>query len=142
MWQIHLSNVSGRYIWCLVFDLRVKSCFGRHNSQIEEDKHTSNENRLTRCSRLKNGRSSPPTQPGSEPNTIASLRDEDQPFIYDIRFSKKKFTLELYDTANPNQHWSSLKPDVVVLAYDISNRATLDGLKTVLFFPEPINHPS
>lgn len=64
---------------------------------------------------------------------MVPLRDEDQPFIYDIRFSKKKFTLELYDTANPNQHWSSLQPDVVVLAYDISNRATLDGLKAVWF---------
>lgn len=70
-------------------------------------------------------------QPGSRPNAIVPLRDEDQPFVYDIRFSKKKFTLELNDTANPNQHWSSLKPDVVVLAYDISNRTTLDGLKAV-----------
>ncbi|CAG8194713.1 unnamed protein product [Penicillium salamii] len=83
----------------------------------------------TFLARLKNGGSSLQTQLGTRPNTIVPLRDEDQPFIYDIRFSKKKFTLELYDTANPNQHWSSLQPDVVVLAYDISNRATLDGLK-------------
>ncbi|CAG8295267.1 unnamed protein product [Penicillium olsonii] len=83
----------------------------------------------TFLARLKNGGSSISTQPGSSPDTIVSLRDEDQPFIYDIRFSKKKFTLELYDTANPNRHWSSLRPDVVVLAYDISNRSTLDGLK-------------
>jgi hypothetical protein len=84
------------------------------------------------CSRLKSGRPSPSTQPGNSSNTIVPLRDEDQPFIYDIRFSKKKFTLELYDTANPNQHWSGLRPDVVVLAYDISNRNTLDGLTAVL----------
>ncbi|CAG8184964.1 unnamed protein product [Penicillium salamii] len=83
----------------------------------------------TFLARLKNGGSSLQTHLGSRPNTMVPLRDEDQPFIYDIRFSKKKFTLELYDTANPNQHWSSLQPDVVVLAYDISNRATLDGLK-------------
>ncbi|CAG8111132.1 unnamed protein product [Penicillium salamii] len=83
----------------------------------------------TFLARLKHGGSSLQTQLGSRPNTIVPLRDEDQPFIYDIRFSKKKFTLELYDTANPNQHWSSLQPDVVVLAYDISNRATLNGLK-------------
>jgi GTPase SAR1 family protein len=57
------------------------------------------------------------------------LRDSDQPFLFDIRFSKKSFTLELYDTASPNQHWSTLKPDVVLLAFDISNRQTLDGLK-------------
>ncbi|KAJ5861786.1 uncharacterized protein N7529_009096 [Penicillium soppii] len=82
----------------------------------------------TLLARLKSGRSSLSAQPGSALHTIVPLRDEDQPFIYDIRFSRRKFTLELYDTANPNQHWSSLRPDVVVLAYDISNRNTLDGL--------------
>lgn len=61
------------------------------------------------------------------------LRDSDQPFLFDIRFSKKSFTLELYDTSSPDQHWSTLKPDVVLLAFDISNRETLDGLKKVYF---------
>jgi hypothetical protein len=59
------------------------------------------------------------------------LRDSDQPFVYDINFSKKSFTLEIYDTASPNQHWTALRPDVVLLAFDISNRETLDGLKRV-----------
>jgi hypothetical protein len=59
------------------------------------------------------------------------LRDSDQPFVYDINFSKKSFTLEIYDTASPNQHWTTLRPDVVLLAFDISNRETLDGLKRV-----------
>lgn len=63
------------------------------------------------------------------------LRDSDQPFTFDIRFSKKKFTLEAYDTSNPNQHWTSLRPDVVVLAFDISNRETLNGLKAVSGHP-------
>ncbi|KAB8259148.1 P-loop containing nucleoside triphosphate hydrolase protein [Aspergillus pseudonomiae] len=58
------------------------------------------------------------------------LRDSDQPFLYDIRFSKKSFSLELYDTACPNQHWSTLKPDVVLLAFDISNRDSLTNLRT------------
>ncbi|RAK76978.1 putative Rho-like small GTPase [Aspergillus fijiensis CBS 313.89] len=57
------------------------------------------------------------------------LRDSDQPFLYDIRFSKKSFTLEIFDTASPNQHWSTLRPDVVLLAFDISNRETLNGLR-------------
>lgn len=87
--------------------------------------------RLISSSRLKNGRPSLSTQPGASANTLELLRDGDQPFIYDIRFSRKTFTLELYDTSNPNQHWSTLKPDVVVLAFDISNRETLDGLKAV-----------
>ncbi|KAL4992625.1 P-loop containing nucleoside triphosphate hydrolase protein [Aspergillus falconensis] len=64
---------------------------------------------------------------GNKP--IHLLRDSDQPFVYKINFSKKSFTLEIYDTASPNQHWTTLRPDVVLLAFDISNRATLDGLK-------------
>ncbi|KAL2861127.1 putative Rho-like small GTPase [Aspergillus lucknowensis] len=60
---------------------------------------------------------------------VELLRDGDQPFVYDINFSKKSFTLEIYDTASPNQHWTMLRPDVVLLAFDISNRETLDGLK-------------
>ncbi|KAL4921942.1 P-loop containing nucleoside triphosphate hydrolase protein [Aspergillus aurantiobrunneus] len=70
-------------------------------------------------------------QPGiSDSNKpIELLRDSDQPFIYDINFSKKSFTLEIYDTGYPNQHWTTLQPDVVLLAFDVSNRDTLDGLK-------------
>lgn len=62
---------------------------------------------------------------------VEPLRDSDQPFLYDIRFSKKSFTLELYDTACPNQHWTTLQPNLVLLAFDISNRQTLNGLKKV-----------
>ncbi|KAE8149734.1 P-loop containing nucleoside triphosphate hydrolase protein [Aspergillus avenaceus] len=68
-------------------------------------------------------------QPSSN-QQIQILHDSNQPFIYDIRFSKKSFTVELYDTAYPNQHWSTLQPDVVLLAFDISNRDTLSGLRT------------
>ncbi|KAF9893145.1 hypothetical protein FE257_012556 [Aspergillus nanangensis] len=69
-----------------------------------------------------------PTGPSSNAE-VNVLRDSDQPFLYDIHFAKKSFALEIYDTAYPNQHWSTLKPDVVVLAFDISNRDTLTGLK-------------
>ncbi|KAJ5692919.1 hypothetical protein N7462_002342 [Penicillium macrosclerotiorum] len=80
----------------------------------------------TFLSRLKSGKK--PTS--SQPNTqLDLLRDSDQPFIYDVRFSKKKFTLKLYDTSSPNQHWTSLRPDLVVLAFDISNRESLPGLR-------------
>ncbi|KAJ5135257.1 uncharacterized protein N7515_004535 [Penicillium bovifimosum] len=83
----------------------------------------------TFLARLKNGRQSPSGQPQIGPNSLEVLRDSDQPFIYDIRFSKKTFTLELYDTSNPNQHWSTLRPDLAVIAFDISNRDTLAGLR-------------
>ncbi|KAJ9309374.1 hypothetical protein DTO217A2_992 [Paecilomyces variotii] len=81
----------------------------------------------TFLTRLKAGVKRPGSQLASQP--LDPLHDEDQPFIYDIRFSKKWFTLECYDTANPNQHWTTLNPDVVVLAFDISNRDTLENLK-------------
>ncbi|KAL4897316.1 P-loop containing nucleoside triphosphate hydrolase protein [Aspergillus ambiguus] len=80
------------------------------------------------------------TQPTESSNaSIELLRDTDQPFLYDIHFSKKSFTLEIYDTACPNQHWSTLQPDVVLLAFDISSRDSLAGLKgwrndTIRFF--------
>jgi hypothetical protein len=54
-----------------------------------------------------------------------------QPFVYHIRHSEKSLALEFYDTISPNQPWSSIQPDVVILAFDISNRATLASLKKV-----------
>ncbi|KAJ5574089.1 uncharacterized protein N7459_008516 [Penicillium hispanicum] len=84
----------------------------------------------TFLSRLKSGKKPTPSQPNVPyDSSFDLLRDGDQPFIYDIQFSKKKFVLEMYDTASPNQHWTTLQPDVVVLAFDISNRETLAGLK-------------
>jgi GTPase SAR1 family protein len=83
----------------------------------------------TFLSRLKSGKRPAPQAGAAADSPPTVLRDTDQPFIYDIHFSKKSFTLELYDTSNPNQHWTSLQPDVVVLAFDISNRQSLQGLK-------------
>ncbi|KAJ5155021.1 Small GTPase superfamily Rho type [Penicillium coprophilum] len=65
----------------------------------------------TFLARLKSGRPSSSGPSNTDQNTL------------------EKFTLELYDTSNPNQHWTNLRPDVVVMAFDISNRDTLDGLK-------------
>ncbi|KAJ5760473.1 Rho-like small GTPase [Penicillium odoratum] len=80
-------------------------------------------------SRLKSGKK-PPAPPGTTTESAPeTLRDSDQPFTYDIRFSKKSFTLEIYDTSCPNQHWSTLSPDVIVIAFDISDRETLTSLK-------------
>ncbi|OGM40145.1 putative Rho-like small GTPase [Aspergillus bombycis] len=84
--------------------------------------------KTTFLSALKQGRGRP--NGNRSHNQPELLRDSDQPFLYDIRFSKKSFSLELYDTACPNQHWSTLKPDVVLLAFDISNRDTLTNLRT------------
>lgn len=56
--------------------------------------------------------------------TLKSLHDEDQPFLFDISFQKGKFRFEFYDTASP-QSWQLLRPDVVVICYDISQRLSL-----------------
>ena len=83
-------------------------------------------------SRLKSVQTKQDTQTSSShTEPIEYLRDSNQPFTYDIRFSKKSLTLEFYDTAYQNQHWSTLQPDVIVLAFDISSRESLAGLKNV-----------
>lgn len=86
-----------------------------------------------KCRRLKNGpRLGPASPPDSEKaNAIELLRDADQPFIFDIHFTKKSFTLEVYDTGYPERHWSLLQPDVIIIAFDISDRNTLNGMKRV-----------
>lgn len=103
----------------LRFKLRISSAWFQYESNADG-----------LDSRLKRGKAS--SQFGTSNGDTELLRDSNQPFIYDIRFSKKKFTLELYDTSNPNQHWSTLQPNVVVLAFDISNRETLAGLSGVI----------
>ena len=86
----------------------------------------------TFLSYLKNGRRS--TTTNTDPSlgrSVSILRDVEQPFIFDIRFTKKSFRLEVYDTAYPERHWSLLHPDVIIIAFDISNRNTLNGMKAV-----------
>ncbi|CAK7565019.1 MAG: hypothetical protein SEPTF4163_002926 [Sporothrix epigloea] len=58
------------------------------------------------------------------------LRDEDQPFVVELRMRSSDLRLEFSDTGCP-QHWRCRPPpDVVVLCYDISRRATLTSLQT------------
>ncbi|PGH12010.1 hypothetical protein AJ79_04519 [Helicocarpus griseus UAMH5409] len=64
---------------------------------------------------------------GEEPLPI--LRDVDQPFIYDISLYRQPYRLEFYDVSYVHQHWTLLKPDVVVLAFDIASREGLGRLK-------------
>ncbi|CAK7239590.1 MAG: hypothetical protein STHCBS139747_001021 [Sporothrix thermara] len=58
------------------------------------------------------------------------LRDEDQPFVVELRTRIAAFRLEFSDTASP-EHWRCRPPpDIVVLCYDISRRPTLTSLQT------------
>ena len=89
----------------------------------------------TNCSRLKNGKDASRSDSGA---SVGIEQDSDLPYSYDIRFSKKSFTLEVYEPGYPSDRWASLQPDVAIMAFDISNRDTLTGLKSVsrsyLFF--------
>jgi Ras family protein A len=56
--------------------------------------------------------------------SITLLRDNDQPFIFDIRLFNRPYRFQFHDTATPNT-WTLLNPTVILLCYDISNRHSL-----------------
>ncbi|KAK3488391.1 P-loop containing nucleoside triphosphate hydrolase protein [Neurospora crassa] len=63
-------------------------------------------------------------------DSITLLRDLDQPFIFDIRARRGDYRLEFYDTSSP-ESWRLLRPDLVILCYDISQRLSLINLQRV-----------
>jgi hypothetical protein len=70
---------------------------------------------------------------GEGTGPITLLRDFDQPFTFEIRFSTKQYRLEFYDTSSP-ENWRLLNPDLVILCYDISRRSTLMNMKSQVGF--------
>ncbi|KAK3297622.1 P-loop containing nucleoside triphosphate hydrolase protein [Chaetomium fimeti] len=65
---------------------------------------------------------------GKAPITL--LRDIDQPFIFEIRSRKGQYRFEFYDTSSP-ESWRLLRPDLVIVCYDISQRLSLINLQRV-----------
>ncbi|KAJ4422836.1 hypothetical protein N0V82_002492 [Gnomoniopsis sp. IMI 355080] len=61
---------------------------------------------------------------------ITLLRDIDQPFIFEISFGRRRYRLEFYDTSSPDS-WRLLRPDLVLLCYDISQRLSLIHLQRI-----------
>ncbi|KAK3397292.1 P-loop containing nucleoside triphosphate hydrolase protein [Sordaria brevicollis] len=61
---------------------------------------------------------------------ITLLRDLDQPFIFDIRTRRGEYRFEFYDTSSP-ESWRLLRPDLIILCYDISQRLSLINLQRV-----------
>ncbi|KAL8397411.1 hypothetical protein RB594_004220 [Gaeumannomyces avenae] len=59
---------------------------------------------------------------------IALLRDSDQPFLFELRSRKGLYKIELHDTSAPHD-WHILRPDVVVICYDISQRLSLINMQ-------------
>jgi len=56
------------------------------------------------------------------------LRDLDQPYIYDISLFNRPYRFEFYDTASP-ENYTLLRPDFLILCYDITNRETLESVQ-------------
>ncbi|KAI5863517.1 P-loop containing nucleoside triphosphate hydrolase protein [Durotheca rogersii] len=56
--------------------------------------------------------------------SVTLLRDEDQPFIFELRNRRRTYRLEFYDTSYPGD-WRLLQPDLVLICYDISQRLSL-----------------
>lgn len=69
------------------------------------------------------------TQGHSSTNSLPVLRDLDQPFPFDIRMYNRPYRFEFYDTASP-QHYTLLRPAVVVMCYSISNPESLSNVRT------------
>ncbi|AEO61681.1 hypothetical protein MYCTH_72245 [Thermothelomyces thermophilus ATCC 42464] len=70
--------------------------------------------------------------------TILLLGDEgcgkstflSSPFVFDIRTRKGQYRFEFYDTSSP-ENWRLLRPDLVIICYDISQRLSLINLQRV-----------
>lgn len=63
------------------------------------------------------------------PYKLPTLRDSDQPFTFNISLYARPYRLSFYDTASPTSY-TLLRPDFIVLCYDISRRATLESIRT------------
>jgi Ras homolog gene family, member A len=60
---------------------------------------------------------------------LTPLRDSEQPFVYGIRMYSRPYRFEFYDTASP-EHYALLRPDLIVLCFDINNRSSLEHVQT------------
>lgn len=71
-------------------------------------------------------------RPGDDdlpPYQLPKLRDIDQPFTFNISLYARPYKLSFYDTASPSSY-TLLRPDFIILCYDISSRASLHSLRT------------
>ncbi|KAI9849771.1 MAG: hypothetical protein M1830_007088, partial [Pleopsidium flavum] len=80
----------------------------------------------TFLSRLSQGKDGARTKVADLP----PLRDLDQPFVYDIRMYNRSYRFEFSDTASP-ENYTLLKPDLVILCYDITDRRSLTNVQQV-----------
>ncbi|KAL9582766.1 MAG: hypothetical protein Q9203_005352 [Teloschistes exilis] len=58
------------------------------------------------------------------------LHDLDQPFIFNISMYNRPYRFEFFDTASP-ENYTLLRPDFVILCYDITDRRSLINIQQV-----------
>lgn len=63
------------------------------------------------------------------PYELPTLRDIDQPFGFNVTLYGRPYALNFFDTASPT-NYTLLHPDFIILCFDISQRATLESLRT------------
>ncbi|KZF25278.1 P-loop containing nucleoside triphosphate hydrolase protein [Xylona heveae TC161] len=64
----------------------------------------------------------------AEIKELPVLRDSDQPFLFEISLFKRPYRFQFYDTSSPD-HYSLLRPDFIVLCFDINNRKSLESVQ-------------
>ena len=69
-------------------------------------------------------------QPVSPSNPLPSLRDYDQPFVFNISMYNRPYRFEIYDTSSP-ENYTLLSPDLIIMCYDVSDRRTLSNVDEV-----------
>lgn len=71
---------------------------------------------------------------------INLLKDIEQPFLFEVSFGGRQYRLEFYDTSSPD-NWRLLRPDLILICYDISQRLSLINLQRVVcgHFPFAFN---
>lgn len=52
----------------------------------------------------------------------------DQPFVFNLTLYRRPYSVNFYDTASP-ENYTLLRPDFIILCYDISKRSSLESLR-------------
>lgn len=67
---------------------------------------------------------------------VSLLRDSDQPFVFEARNRRASYRFEYYDTSSP-ENWRLLRPDLVIICFDISQRLSLINMQRLVCTTAP-----
>lgn len=60
---------------------------------------------------------------------LPTLRDLEQPFLFDVKLYNRPYRLEFSDTSSPTSY-TLLRPSVIILCYSIPSRSSLQSVAT------------